>query len=809
MNSSFVKIFFLIFSAWLSNVFFSSAETTTSVRQKISFNNDWKFTLGDHSNYKDTSFVDTDWRKLDLPHDWSIESAADEQSGGYGGFFQVGTGWYRKVFTVPETMVGKKVVIQFDGIYMNSEVWINNHFLGRYPYGYTTFQYDITEYLKTGVNDKNIIAVKVDNSLINSTRWYNGSGIYRNVWLIATRFIHFHNYKGVFVSTPKANSEIASLDIKYNLGVHFFPENEFQAFKKKLYYPKRMSGNLILKTSVIDPKGKVIAVSSQDIEVSDLTPSLNLTANMQVLKPALWSVQTPVLHHLRSEIIYKGDVIDDQITPFGIRELEYIPHKGMFVNGKSVEMKGVCLHHDAGSFGAAVPVEVWHRRLLKLKAMGCNAIRTSHNPAAPELYDLCDTLGFYVFDEAFDEWTRNWFYNSTENTRGKAENGYHLYFNQWAETDLRAMVQRDRNHPSVVLYGVGNEIPDQKEFSASVGKTISRLISYCHEEDPTRPVTGGCNPENTPEGNGYVDAMDISGFNYIERVHKDKLYLGEYEKRPEKLLVGTETSFTINHFLSYRDNDFAIGEFIWTGIDYLGESRRYPIRGFHADIMDLASFEKPDYYMRKAMWTDEPVVRLSIAPYERTRNGWRAGAGESKWNWQTGDSLHVFVYSNCDEVELLLNGKSLGKKPISKNLYHATWLLNFKAGTLKAIAYKNKKKVVEHVLSTASEAVDFDIHYTKSFSNSNGKEISFIEIEVIDKKGNVVSDYAEDITVKITGGAKLIGLDSGDLNYTGLFKTNTRKPYRGRISATLQHTDENSEVTIDIQSKGIHTTIVK
>jgi beta-galactosidase len=793
----------LVFSFVFCTAGNATKPPSPNVRQVQIFNSGWKFNLADEAIFREPDYDDSSWRPLELPHDWSIELEADEKTGGAHGYFPTGIGWYRKSFVLPESMHGKKVVVRFDGIYMNSEVWINGVFLGRYPYGYSTLHYDLTEFLKKGNNEVNVLAVRVDNSLQPSTRWYNGSGIYRNVWLISTGFIHFHNYKGVFVSTPEATGTEAKVRISYDAGLHYFPGNDHQAFKTRLFNPKRMEGELTFRSTITDLNGTVVGSTESSLLCEDLNPSYTFTHNCSVENPVLWSADNPVLYYLRSEIIYKDSVIDDQVTPFGIRKLEYIPHKGMFVNGRMQKLKGVCLHHDAGSFGAAVPVEVWRYRLLKLKAMGCNAIRTSHNPAAPEFYDLCDSLGFYVMNEAFDEWTRDWFYNFAENPRGKARYGYHLYFKQWAETDLKAMVWRDRNHPSVVMYSVGNEVPDQKENNPVAGQTIGRLIQWCHEADDTRPVTVGCNLENTAEDNGFIDAMDITGFNYIDRVHKDQMYLPEYEKRPEKLIVGTETPFSLRDFLAYRDHDFAIGQFIWTGIDYLGEAGAFPRRGFYASLIDIAGFEKPGYYYCKSMWSDEPVTYIAVRKRNTATTGQRNSPLMPDWNWQLGDSLDVTVYSNCEQVDLVLNNKSLGKKTVDRNLYYARWTVPYAPGNLAATGFNNRKKAVSHTLSTHDKTRQLSVKTHTAGIDQQTTSLVFAEINVTDGRGAPVWTANNEVTVNVKGDARLVALDSGDLNYTGLFKTNTRKAFNGNLLAVIEITGPGGKVDLEISSPGL------
>ena len=770
------------------------AAPVTHVREKLLFNKDWKFVIDDNPQFRNPSYEDTSWRLLDLPHDWSIEGEYDKSVGGTGGFFPVGVGWYRKTFVLPESMKEKQVIIQFDGIYMNSEVWINGKFLGRYPYGFTTFQYDLTEYIKSGKDGKNTIAVRVDNSMPGSTRWYTGSGIYRNVWLIATNFVHFNSYKGVFITTPEASVAKATVNVGYDFTVNFFSYQAVLTWKKNVYNKSGIEAKkLIIRSTIIDNKGNEIAHTETEKEYTNYQSGYLLSQQFEVEKPNLWSASTPTMYYLKSEIISDGKTIDDQITSFGIRKLEYIPNKGMFINGKSEKLNGVCLHQDAGSFGAAVPIEVWHYRFMKLKEMGCNAVRTSHHPFAPEFYDLCDSVGIYVMDEAFDEWTRGWPYNYTDNNQGKAPNGYHLYFNQWHETDIKAMLWRDRNHPSIVMYSIGNEVPDQ--LNSDGFQMARKLVAICHTEDITRPATSGCDQYMTATDNGFMDALDISGYNYIDRNFKDKMYEPEHNKRPEKLCVGTETSKNTQNFTAYRDFDFVIGSFIWTGIDYLGESGNG--RGSGSGLIDIAGLEKPGYYLYKSYWSDKPVVHIAVQPKSDKQNRRMV----SKWNWNANDSLTINVYSNCDEVELFLNNRSLGEKIIDKKTYSSIWPVIFKTGELKAVGYKSKKKVSEDVLKTALAANRIDAKCNKTTLIADGKDVSFIEISMVDKNGTLVTDYNDMVNVNVSGEGSLIGLDSGDLSYMGLFKTNIRKPYTGKLMVALRSTENPGLINIELKSE--------
>ena len=791
---AFVGLFFILTTI-------SAAQTNqlqTSVRHKIKFNNDWRFVLGDKPEFRDSSYDDSAWRRLNLPHDWSIEGAFDMAGGESNGFFPVGIGWYRKTFTLSDSLKGKEVVVNFDGVYMNSEVWINNHFLGRYPYGYSTFQYDMTDFLKFGEKEKNVIAVRVDNSQANSTRWYSGSGIYRNVYLIITNFVHFHNYNGISITTPVVEKDKASINVDYDFLVSFYSPEDKEEWQKDVWNSKPVTKAITIRSIVYDKDGTEISRTESQNNYRNFNPDFKVTQKLSINNPNRWSPSSPVLYYLKSQLECEGRILDDQVTSFGLRKLEFILDKGMFVNGVPTKLKGACVHEDGASFGSASPMEIWRYRLLKLKKMGCNAIRPSHHPFNPKFYDLCDSLGFFIMDEAFDEWTRGWEWNFTENTTGKSMNGYHLYFNQWWETDLKAMIHRDRNHPSVVLYSIGNEIPNQ--LSPDGAQLAKKLVEVCHQEDPTRPVTSACDQAYWHPEIGFLDVLDIGGFNYVDRKNKEKTYAPEKEVWPNKLFVGSETSNQIWYWIGVRDLDYVIGEFPWTGVDYLGEAR-YPTRAAGAGWLDLSGNEKSEYYLRKSCYSDEPTVHIAIDTADKKDLPWyRRSAALSKWNWETKDTLSVYVYTNCDEVELLLNGKSLGKKSVDMNLYKSLWKIQFQPGTIKAIGYRKGKKVTEHVLKTAGDAFQISAKPLKIKLKANGEDLVLIEVSILDKDGNHVFDANNDITVNISGEGELAGLDNGDTGYPGLFKTNVRKAFQGKMLVTVRSSNKTGKIGIHVTS---------
>ncbi|MFR9662040.1 MAG: sugar-binding domain-containing protein, partial [Rikenellaceae bacterium] len=567
----------------------------TEVRLTQNFNKDWRFSLSDNPDYRNPEFKDSKWRALDLPHDWSIESeyTPDFPAGKNNGFFSEGLGWYRKSFSLPADLSKKQFVIQFDGVYMNSEVWINGRYLGRRPYGYATFRYDLTAYLNFGEDKTNVIAVRVDNSNPGGDRWYHGSGIYRDVHLYITNYVHFKHDGGVYITTPMAEKELAVVNVEYELFGSFFDDKEINTYKRNgwsraetKWKNEPKPHDCIIRSIVYDYEGNEVGRTEQNHIIKNYEMDYKASMQVPVAKPNRWSDKNPYLYYMKSQIEYKGKILDDVVTRFGIRKVELRPTKGLYVNEEMVKLKGVCLHHDAGALGAAVPDKSWVYRLNKLKEMGCNSIRTSHNPASPAFLALCDSLGFYVKDETVDEWTCGWAVNWTENPTGKSMNGYQHLFNQWAETDIREQIRRDRNHPSVIIYTLGNEIPDYRHYAKSE-KTIAKLVSYCKEEDPTRPVCLGDNSYMTTSKFGVIDHLDLLGFNYIERDQGEAMYDNVYAQNPDKLTLGSETSSETMYFLEVRDNDYVIGQYIWTGIDYLGEVKKLGQRGWNTSLLDL------------------------------------------------------------------------------------------------------------------------------------------------------------------------------------------------------------------------------
>ena len=753
-------------------------------REVISLDAGWRFHLGDEPDAKTPDFDDRGWRLLDVPHDWSIEGplTPPPQGDPEGGFFAHGISWYRQTFTLPRNAAVRKTVVEFDGVYMNSDVWINGQFLGRRPYGFIGFRYDLTEYLKPD-GSPNVLAVRVDDSAEPALRWYAGAGIYRHVRLITTGYTHFRLDGGIRVTTPQVAADQAVVEVEAIVDAHFFNEEERQAWVKDAWKVKPVRREAMLRNRILAPDGSEVAGTASVLGLESQLAGQRATQWISVPRPRLWSAEKPELYRLVSTLELAGRTVDETTTTFGIRRLAFDHDRGLLVNGRPTKLKGFCLHQDAGSFGNAVPLAVWAWRLAQLKDAGCNAIRPSHHPFAPEFYDLCDLLGFYVFDEAFDEWTRDWTHNIAENPRGKAKFGYHLYFNQWHETDLRAMLRRDRNHPSVVLYSIGNEIPDQ--FDQDGWKLARKLVALCHEEDPTRPATSACDQSFVSSRNGFMDQLDLGGYNYIDRLYGERTYAPEHERFPQRLFLGTETTHAVRYWLGVRDNDYVIGDFVWTGIDYLGEARQFPSRGSGAGILDLAGGRKPSFYQRAAYWRSEPILQLSVFTGERPEPAWRPAPALLSWNWPEGTTRQVRAITNCDEVELLLNGRSLGRQAVDLNDYGSEWTVPFAPGRLAAVGYRAGQKVAESELRTASEPANLQL---APLALPIESDVAVFEITVRDPAGVAVVNATPAITVKVEGAGRLLALDSGDLSYGGLFKTDTRLAHLGRLLVTIQRT---------------------
>lgn len=770
--------------------------------RRVNFDTGWRFHLGDVVEARERGYIDDGWRLLNLPHDWSIEGSFSPKNpaGVGGGALPGGIGWYRKTFTLPASDKDKLVFIDFDGVYMNSQVWINGHYLGDRPYGYSSFRYKLTPYLNYG-SKPNVIAVRVDNSKQPNSRWYSGSGIYRNVWLVTTGPVHVSHW-GTFVSTPQVNEQRATVSVRTMI-TNSLPS----------------SRDITLTTTLYDENGKEVA--KKELQ-KHLAPNSRDTFSqyLEVADPALWSTEHPVLYKAVSLISCEGKVCDRYETPFGIRYFHFDSKKGFFLNGKHLKIRGVCDHHDLGCLGAAVNTRALQRQLQLLKGMGCNAIRTSHNPPAPELLQLADKMGILIMDEAFDCWKK-----------GKTKYDYHLYWDHWHKRDLTDLIRRDRNHPSVIIWSIGNEIPDQWD---SAGATIAReLRGIVRSLDTTRPITSAMNnPEAKNNSLSHSGAMDLIGHNYqVEHYGQFFHYFpgekfiatettsaletrGEYNMPSDSLFIWPlRRKDTIHHMnanftcsaydncrvpwgstheaelKAMRADDFVSGIFVWTGFDYLGEPTPYgwPARSSYFGIIDLAGFPKDAYYLYKSVWTRTPV--LHIFPH---------------WNWKEGDTVDVWAYYNdADEVELFLNGKSLGVRRKEGDQLHVMWRVPYQPGTLKAVSRQNGRVVLTREIHTAGPAAKLVLQPDRKDIHADGSDLSFVTVRIEDADGNLVPHADNMVHFKVTGPGFIAGMDNGSETDHESFKGDQHKAFNGLCLAVIESSGKKGPITVTATSAGL------
>ena len=798
------NIFHSFFNSFVSLAILSTIFVVASAQPRTTelFTKAWHFNLGDVQDGKNPSLDDSQWRLLDLPHDWSIEGkfSKDNPAGFSGGALPGGIGWYRKAFTIPESNKNKLTFIQFDGVYRNSKVWINGHFLGIRPYGYSSFLYEITPFLKYG-KDKNVLAVKVDNSQQPNSRWYSGSGIYRNVWLITTENV-FVNHWGTFVTTPEVSDEFAKVSVKTKIR-NASPQDE----------------SIILKTVLLDRKGREVATAKSDAIIPNES-IYEIDQDLIVKNPQLWSVDIPNLYKAVSTVEHRNKVSDKYTTTFGIRTFRFDVDKGFFLNGKNMKILGVCNHHDLGCLGAAINTRALERQLEMLKSMGCNGIRTSHNPPAPELLDLCDRMGFIIMDEAFDMWAKE-----------KTKYDYHIDYPEWHKRDLEDMVLRDRNHPSVFIWSIGNEVSEQWDKKDPSGMAITKeLTAIVKNLDTTRPVTSNMNewsPENPLKKSG---ALDLIGFSYDQKEYR--LFPTQY---PGKKMIGSETTSALEtrgHYdmpsdsirrwpmrwdsvfkngnpdntVSAYDNvsapwggtheevwkeikkyDFMSGMFIWTGFDYLGEPTPYewPSRSSYFGIIDLAGFPKDVYYMYQSEWTRKPV--LHIFPH---------------WNWKNGQTIDVCAYTNCDSVELFLNNRSMGVEKKDGDKLHLMWRLIYEPGTVKAKGWRGKD-VLSAELKTAGTSAKVILEPDRKVITADGRDLSFVTVKLVDDKGTLVPNADNLVHFKISGEGKIVGVDNGSETDLDLFKVDDHKAFNGLALVVIQSTDKVGKIRLEATSDGL------
>ncbi|HPR30496.1 MAG TPA: glycoside hydrolase family 2 TIM barrel-domain containing protein [Prolixibacteraceae bacterium] len=781
--------------------------TPNPVRTRLDFNAGWKFHSVNDSLATRCDYNDTEWRILNLPHDWSIEGAFSNEHSTRpaGGALPAGMGWYRKTFRLDPSEKDRLFFIDFDGVYRNSEVWINEQRLGKRASGYMGFRYELTPFLHFG-DSLNVLAVKVDNSRQPNSRWYTGSGIYRNVWLVSTGKAYVEHW-GVSVSTPEVSEREARIRIV-----------------TRVSHQMKAPAEIVLRSTLLSPEGQKI--QSQSDTVTNEAGGEMFIQHFTLEKPALWSFATPVLYTLRTEIFSHGIPTDALETPFGIRTFHFDSEKGFFLNGENIKLKGVNNHHDLGALGAAFNKRAAERQLEILKEMGCNALRTAHNPPAPELLDLCDQMGFFVMDEAFDVWAKK-----------KTKYDYHEDWDEWHTRDLQDMVLRDRNHPSVMVWSIGNEIREQ--FDSTGLRITPELVRAVKAIDPARPVTCALT-ENLP-GKNFIyqsGALDVLSFNYKhhdypllpERFPGETFIASEnmsafasrgvYNQPSDSIRIWPEAynvpiknpnpDYTCSAYdqvhaywgATHEDTwktvkklDFISGMFIWSGFDFLGEPEPYgwPAKSSYYGVIDLCGFPKDAYFFYKSEWTNPAMLHLF--PH---------------WNWTVGDTIDVWAYYNhADEAELFVNGRSQGIRHKTDETLHALWRVGYFPGSIRAITRKDGQVVMEKEIPTAGEAAKIELTPDRREISADGYDLSFVTVKVLDKEGNLVPNAHHLIEFEIDGAGFLAGVDNGYQASHEPFKTPSRKAFNGMCLAIVQSNGTKGKIRIKAHSEGLESDEIK
>jgi len=795
------------------------------------FNLDWAFRLEPLGEQNDA--VKPDWQSINLPHDWSIELSPDADLEGCTAYLPGGIGFYRKEFSL-NLEADQVAFLVFDGIYNNAEISLNGTLLESHPYGYAPFYLDISEALSKD-GEPNTLAIKVDKSRYADSRWYSGSGIYRKVDLQVKNKLHIPVW-GTFVTTPRITQGQAEIAVEVRL--------------KNLL---KESEHVTLETHITNNSGEQMAATSQKVTIA-ADESTTLSQLLLVDNPDLWDLDTPTLYKAITVINSDGIAVDSVTTTFGIRSIRFDTQEGFFLNGKNLKIKGVCLHHDGGLVGAAVPEGVWRRRLQKLKDAGCNAIRISHNPGSQEFLNLCDEMGFLVQDEFFDEWDnpKDKRLNMNEKSVDSITRGYTEHFQEWAEIDLKNTVLAHRNHPAIIQWSIGNEIewtyprngdatgffnnmhwsgnyfwevppntPEQISAQLEVlpkgkydiGKTAQKLAAWTKELDTTRYVTANLILPSSSYESGYADVLDMVGFSY-RRI----LYDYGHDNYPDKPVMGTENLAQWHEWKAVLERPFISGLFLWTGIDYLGESNHaWPNKGTNSGLLNLAGFEKPSYHMFKSLWNDAPHVYIATQdidasiyklnssgnPVEKKKDGWKTALWEwhnvnEHWNYEENQNIIVEVYSNCEEVELFLNEESLGLKKLADfedNIYK--WAVPFRAGTLVAKGTKDGT-LKEAQLKTASEATHIQLSTDKTVLKSDNYDVAHIIAQLVDDEGNLVKTENRRLTFSIDGEIKLLGTDTGSVENVQNYRSNSLVTDQGRCLLIVQSKGEQGTAAISV-----------
>ncbi|MEM6801129.1 MAG: sugar-binding domain-containing protein [Bacteroidota bacterium] len=819
-------------------LFISAAHSQELENREQDFNRDWKFSLNIGKEAMQAEFYDADWRTVHLPHDWSVEFPFDSIKGeGCTAYLPGGIGWYRKHFSI-DIDKNKSTFILFDGVYNNAEIWLNGTLLGEHPYGYSPFYFDLTPYLRKR-GKENVLAVKVDRSRYADSRWYSGSGIYRDVKLITVPKVHIPIW-GTFITTPLATQEKAEIQVQTTL-------------VNGLSKPK----SLALLTQLTAPDGTVVMENKQELRIEQKGVE-KLKQVFEISNPLLWDLKQPQQYKAISQIWEGEQIIDQSITHFGIRSFKFDKDQGFFLNGKPHKIKGVCLHHDGGLVGAAVPKGVWRRRLRTLKDGGCNAIRISHNPGSEEFLELCDEMGFLVQDEFFDEWDypKDKRFNMGERRVDYITQGYTEHFSKWAEIDLKNTVLAHRNHPSIIQWSIGNEIEwtypkeaastgffdanwsgnyfwSQPPYSVEkiremqktldrkahdIGSTAKKLAAWTRELDTSRPVIANCILPSASYESGYADALDIIGYSY-RRV----IYDYGHKNYPDLPIMGTENLGQYHEWKAVMERPFVSGTFLWTGIDYMGEANGgWPRKGTASGLLDQAGFEKPSYYMMKSLWSNSPSINMTtqLLPQsifeineagkvvEKKPGGWEKALWvwqdvNEHWNYKVGETVIVEVLSNASEVELFLNDQSLGSKFLSDFEDHIyKWAVPFAEGELMAVAHVGEEEV-RTILKTAAEPSSFTLTPDKIELKTDGKDVAHLVVQLVDKNGNPVKHLEQEIQIEVLGEIKLLGVDNGAPDNVQPYQSPKILTDQGRALIIVQSLLKPGIGTVKVSGKNI------
>ncbi len=773
-----------------------NAQKSDKIERKQLFDYNWKFYQGDTAAAKSKNFNDVGWRSLDLPHDWSIEGKINPKNpaGGSGGYLPAGIGWYRKTFKVPNEWRGKKVSIYFEGVYMNSEVFINGKSLGIYPYGYSSFSYDLSSYLN--FNNENVIAVRVDNSQQLNSRWYSGSGIYRHVWMMVTDAVHIANW-GVSITTRDVAPKKATVQIK-------------TLIKNETGLPQ----SVVVSTRLQDANAKDAGNNQISVEVGPNSEK-EICQSIIVVTPRLWTPEIPYLYDAKTQVVQNKKVVDGTKTNFGIRSIKFTAENGFQLNGKTIKMNGGCMHHDNGCLGAAAFDRAEERKVELLKEAGFNAVRTSHNPPSEAFLNACDRLGLLVVDEAFDCWRS-----------GKNKYDYAQYFDHWWKRDLDAMVLRDRNHPSIIMWSIGNEIVERG--SPEAVETAKMLADAVKKIDTTRPVTSAI----VEDGKAWATldplmaAHDVGGYNY---------HLGsapsDHQRVPSRIIMQTE-SYPKDAFANWKlveNNNYVIGDFVWTAVDYLGESGigrwyysneipgehwehdLFPWHGAYCGDVDLIGWRKPISHYRSMLYNNTEKLYLAVRepnpePLEIKNTWWSVWPTWESWTWPeyAGKDIQVEVYSKYPKVRLYLNNKLIGEKPTTDGQeYKAEFTVAYAPGLLKAVGVENDKEVESTILRTSGEAAKIQLTADRKEIIANGQDLSYVTIELMDKDGMFQPNAANRLNFTIAGPGTIAGVANADMKDTDSYVGNTRKAWHGQALVVIRSTQGVGDIKLTVSSSGL------